>query len=222
MSMLTNLNKAPFVYFGGKSQAAPLVWAALGDPSHFVEPFCGSAATLLLRPHPCNRPYYSETVNDKDGLLVNALRALAFAPDETADAASWYVSELDIMARHLAVLAWANDPDNVLHLAASVTWCDPVIAGYWLHGICCWIGSGYASGEGPWIVGADGRLTKRERKTEPGVARQLPHLGDNGQGVNRPQAREPGVARQLPHLGDNGRGVNRPQAREPGGGRGRA
>jgi hypothetical protein len=62
-------------------------------------------------------------------------------------------------------------------------------------------------------VGADGRIEKRKGE---GVTRQLPHLGNDGQGVNRPQAREEGVSRQLPHLGDDGRGVNRPQAREEG------
>ena len=48
------------------------------------------------------------------------------------------------------------------------------------------------------------------------MTRQLPHLGNNGQGVNRPQLREPGVTRKRPHLGNNGQGVNRPQLREPG------
>lgn len=42
--------KAPFPYMGGKSQAAHLIWGALGDVTNFVEPFAGSAATLLARP----------------------------------------------------------------------------------------------------------------------------------------------------------------------------
>lgn len=41
---------APFPYFGGKRRAAPTIWRALGDPSGYVEPFCGSAAVLLARP----------------------------------------------------------------------------------------------------------------------------------------------------------------------------
>jgi hypothetical protein len=40
------------------------------------------------------------------------------------------------------------------------------------------------------VVGADGRIEKRNGGV---VARQLPHISDNGNGVNRPQAREPGV-----------------------------
>jgi DNA adenine methylase len=81
---LRNLDKAPFPWFGGKSRASGAVWAALGDVEHYVEPFFGSGAVLLNRPHPCNRPYHSETVNDLDGLVVNAWRAMQWHPKETA------------------------------------------------------------------------------------------------------------------------------------------
>ena len=91
--MLKNLDKAPFPWFGGKSQAAPLVWELMGDCPHYCEPFFGSGAVLLNRPHPCNRPYVSESVNDADGLLVNAWRSIQWHPHETAEAASWPVSE---------------------------------------------------------------------------------------------------------------------------------
>jgi len=53
-----NYRKTPFPWFGGKSQAAPLVWQLLGDCPHYVEPFFGGGAVLLNRPHPCNRKYY--------------------------------------------------------------------------------------------------------------------------------------------------------------------
>lgn len=210
---LTRLEKFPAPYYGGKTQAAPAVWAALGDPAHYVEPFAGSCAVLLLRPHLANRPYHSETVNDRDGLLVNALRSIAYSPDAAAEAASWYVSEADLMARHLAILKWKQERD-IEKLMADPTYHDPVIGGWWLWGMSCWIGSGWCSGQGPWVVGADGRITKRSGSN--GVNKKLPHLGDDGKGVNHAGAREPGVARQLPHLGDDGMGVNRPQAREPG------
>lgn len=88
-------SKAPMPWFGGKSNAAPLVWQLLGDVDHYCEPFAGSLAVLLNRPHPCNRAYYSETVNDVDGLLVNAWRSIQSSPDATADAASWPVMEAD-------------------------------------------------------------------------------------------------------------------------------
>ena len=209
-----NQVKAPFPWFGGKADAAEIVWAALGDVAHYVEPMSGSLAVLLRRPHLANRTYYSETVNDADGLLVNAWRSIQRSPQATAEYASWPVTEADNIARELACLAWIR-AGNLERLMASVSWHDPEIAGYWLYGISCRIGSGYASGDGPWVVGDDGRLTKRAGR-EPGVARQLPHVGDNGRGVNHAGLREPGVSRQLPHVADDGRGVNRPQLREPG------
>ena len=45
--MPVDYNKAPFPWFGGKSAASEAVWAALGDPAHYVEPFAGSLAALL-------------------------------------------------------------------------------------------------------------------------------------------------------------------------------
>ena len=197
---LTNLHKTPWPWFGGKSDAAPAVWDAIGDVPHYVEPFAGSLAVLLRRPHEANRTYYSETVNDIDGLLVNAWRSMQMSPDAMADAASWPVSEADLHARHVAIVKWRAD-NQLEHLMGDPLFHDPVMAGWWAWGQSCWIGSGWCSGVGPWSADASGRLVKGERT---GVKRQRPHLGNNGQGVNRPQAREPGVSRKLPHLGDDG------------------
>lgn len=209
--MITDLCKTPFPWFGGKADAADAAWAALGDVDHYVEPFAGSLAVLLRRPHPCNRTYYSETVNDLDGLLCNAWRAIAADPDAVAAAASWPVCEADLHARHLALVKWRSER-QLEHLMADPEFFDARMAGWWLWGQCSWIGSGWCAGTGPWVVGEDGRITKRTGGG--GVHKKLPHLGSDGH--NRPQLREPGVSRQLPHLGDNGQGVNRPQLREPG------
>lgn len=208
---LTNLHKTPWPWFGGKSDAAPIAWEAMGDPDHYVEPFAGSLAVLLRRPHVANRSYHSETVNDLDGLLVNAWRAMQMSPDAMADAASWPVSEADMHARHLALIKWRAE-NQLEHLMGDPLWHDPVMAGWWAWGQSCWIGSGWCSGTGPWIVDESGRIAKRGGT---GVKRQRPHLVGGGRGVNRPQAREEGVDRKRPHL-TNGQGVNRPQAREPG------
>jgi len=214
---LTHLEKTPWPWFGGKSEAAPAVWSALGDVDHYVEPFAGSLAVLLRRPHPCNRTYRSETVNDLDGLLCNAWRSLQLDPETTAVAASWPVSEADLHARHLALVRWREE-NRLEHLMGDPTFHDPIMAGWWIWGTSCWIGSGFCSGRGAWTADADGRLYKQARAgaREPGVERTRPHINDNGRGVNRPQAREPGVERKRPHLSNDGRGVNRPQAREPG------
>ena len=214
--------KAPFPWFGGKKQAAPLVWALLGDPCHYVEPFCGSMAVLLERPHPCNRTYHSETVCDADGCLVNAWRAIQFCPEETARWASWPVTEYDKQARHIAFQKWRTTRAHEM-LAGSWDWCDPRIAGFWLYGICCQIGGV----KGPWTADPrTGRIRRikdieadpegAEPMVEFGVPADRPHLGDADRGVNRPQLRESGVRANLPHLSANGMGVNNAGLREPG------
>jgi hypothetical protein len=184
--------KAPFPWFGGKSKAAPLVWALLGDVDHYVEPFAGSLAVLLNRPHPCNRPYHSETVNDLDGFVVNAWRALAQYPDAVAEAASWPVSEACKTARQIALLKW-RDEVALERLAGDATWCDPLMAGWWLWAVAVQIGA--FTGDGPWTADpATGRIVKMRRaERRAGVARNLPHLTGNGRGVNHASLREPGV-----------------------------
>ena len=181
--------KAPFPWFGGKSKAAPAVWTALGDVSHYVEPFCGTMAVLLNRPHPCNRPYFSETVNDMDGLLVNSWRSIQLHPEETARWASWPVTECDKHARQVALMRWREEM-QLEHLMGDPDWCDPKMAGWWLWGICTHIGSGWCAGEGPWTADETGRLVKQ---TKPGVSRKRPHVGNNGRGVHHAGLREPGV-----------------------------
>jgi len=189
--MLINLEKTPFPYFGGKADAAKYVWEALGDVSHYAEPFAGSLAVLLRRPHPANRCYYSETVNDADGLLVNAWRSIQLSPDATAEAGSNPICEADLMARHLAILKWKKDKD-LEKLMADPRYHDPEIGGWWIWGISCWIGGGWCDGSGAWVE-REGRIAKKTGEDD-GVSRRRPHLSDNGKGINRPQAKEPGVS----------------------------
>ncbi len=186
--------RAPFPYFGGKRTVAHLVWDALGDVAHYVEPFFGSGAVLLNRPHRAN----CETVNDMDGLLANFWRAVRAVPDEVAHHAAWPVNEADLHARHLWLV---NRRDDITaKLMADPAWHDAKAAGWWAWGASCWIGVGWCSGAGPWQA-VDGEFvdTRQTGGTGRGVNRQLPHLGGTGRGVNR----------QLPHLGDTGQGVNR-------------
>ena len=195
---MTQSLAAPFPYFGGKRRAAPIVWRALGDPSGYVEPFAGSAAVLLARPPFAGRRV--ETLNDADGWLVNAWRAIQLAPDEVAAAAYGPVTEIDYHAR----LAWLQErrtPDLVAWLEGDPECYDAKAAGWWLYVLACGICAPFDSG--PWRV-IDGLMTD---------TRKLPHLGDAGRGVNRalPHLGNAGrgVNRELPHLGDAGRGVNR-------------
>ena len=210
--------KAPFPWFGGKQHAAPAVWEALGDVDHYVEPFMGTLAVLLRRPHLANRTYHSETVNDADALLVNFWRAVRADPGGVAGEASWPVSEVDLMARQLWLVERSDD-GFVGRLRADPGLYDVRAAGWWVWGVCSWIGGGFADRRGPWAVDpATGGVVKQAPGTprEPGVGMQIPHLGDDGQGVNHPQTREPGVVSKRPHSGDGGRGVNTAALREPG------
>lgn len=188
--------QAPFPWFGGKSTIAPIIWERLGTVSNYVEPFFGSGACLLARPQPFQSP---ETINDADGFVANFWRALAADPAAVAHHADWPVNEVDLHARH----AWlvAQRADLTARLLGDPAFYDPHIAGWWVWGLCSWIGSGWCSGQGPWRV-IDGRLVDsrqgQEGATGQGINRKLPHLGDAGRGINR----------QLPHLGA-GQGINR-------------
>jgi len=188
--------KAPFPYFGGKAAIADLVWSRLGDTPNYVEPFFGSGAVLLARPDDHCWWDRIETVNDKDGLVANFWRAVKHDPEAVAHWADWPVNENDLHARH----AWLVSRKDSLQerLEGDPDYFDAKIAGWWVWGICIWIGSGWCSGEGPWKV-VNGRLVKSDTDEGRGIHRQLPHLGNAGRGINR----------KLPHLGDAGRGINR-------------
>ena len=43
--------RAPYPFFGKKSDIAEKVWYHLGQPSNYIEPFLGSGAMLLGRPN---------------------------------------------------------------------------------------------------------------------------------------------------------------------------
>lgn len=196
--------------FGGKRALAPALWRAFGDASHYVEPFCGSLATLLARPA-FDPERHVETVNDADGLLVNAWRGIRSDPAAVAHYADWPVSELDLFARHV----WLVERMAGLaeRLMADPDYADPKAAGWWLWGAAGWIGDGWCDGRGPWAV-RDGKVINVRSKGQ-GVQRKLPHLSDAGHGVQRqlPHLGNAGhgVQRRLPHLGNAGRGLTRKQ-----------
>ncbi len=137
---------APFPWFGGKSRVADAVWDRFGDVRNYVEPFAGSLAVLLSRPTPPG----IETVNDIDKYLANFWRAVAHDPDGVAMAADWPVNEADLEARH----AWlvTEGARQLTQLMTDPDGYDSKIAGWWVWGLCSWIGSGWCSGEGPWIA----------------------------------------------------------------------
>lgn len=152
--------KAPFQYFGGKSRAAAIIWSRLGNTPNYVEPFFGSGAVLLSRPHAPG----IETINDKDAYLVNFWRAIQADPEGAAKWADWPVSEVDLLARH----RWLMDTgrERLRALKTDPGYFDAKVAGWWVWGLCCWIGSG-------WCV-------ERGNGDQP---EQIPHLGNAGRGA---------------------------------------
>ena len=186
---------APFPYFGGKSKVAGEVWARFGDVPNYVEPFAGSTAVLLKRPDKHQWWERTETINDADGMVANFWRAVKHDPEAVAHFADWPVNENDLHARHGWLVGQRERITAMLE--GDAEWYDAKVAGWWLWGICLWIGSGWCSGEGPWVQ-VDG---------------QLVHLGDDGRGINRKRVHlgtdGMGINRQLVHLGTDGMGINR-------------
>ena len=189
--------RAPFPWFGGKRRVASLVWERFGNVPNYVEPFAGSLAVLLGRPHAPK----TETVNDRDCYLANFWRALRADPDDVARFADWPVNEAEIEARHHWLVAQVDFRERMMR---DPEFFDAKVAGWWVYGLCGWIGSGWCQA----ATAAPGHRRPRcASETEEEVA-----LGDGGRGVHRKLPHlgsGRGVHRKLPHLGDGGRGVHR-------------
>lgn len=171
--------QAPFPWFGGKSRVADVVWRAFGPRvNNYVEPFFGSGAVLLGRPGGAGK---IETANDIDGMVCNFWRAVTKDPRTVAEVCDWPVNEIDLHARHRSLVT--RKPQLRASLEADPDYYDAQVAGWWVWGICQWIGSGWC----------------RESKTtveaySPG---RLPHIYWAGQGIHK---------MRLPDLG-NGQGT---------------
>jgi hypothetical protein len=178
--------RAPFPWFGGKSRAAHLVWQAFGaDVPNYVEPFAGSLAVLLGRP---GSPRI-ETVNDLDCYVSNFWRALQHAPDEVAHHADWPVNEADLHARHLWLV---NQTEFRERMRSDPEYFDARIAGWWVWGICQWIGGGWCAQPKPGCA----------------VERKRPELKRSGRGVARHGLERPPLRKPLIG-GTKGTGVHK-------------
>jgi hypothetical protein len=162
--------KAPYPYFGGKRRVAELVWARFGNPAVYVEPFFGSGAMLLARPHLPGK----EMINDIDGFLVNFWRAVKSDPMAVAAHADWIISEQDLLARHHWLVN--EGAKRIEGLSDNPNRYDAQVAGWWLWGMCLWLGNGWCDGEGKYGLDAEAGIK--------GVHPQIPHMGP-GRGVFR-------------------------------------
>jgi len=164
--------KAPFPAFGGKSKVAPMVWDRLGDVDNFVEPFCNSAAVLLNRPHAGR----IETVNDWDCYVANFWRATAHDPEAVAVHADNPVNEADLHARHRWLVLSDYAELFRRQMRTDPTFYDVRVAGWWVWGACCWIGSG-------WCPEPSQQLPHLSASGGQGLSQKLPHLDAVGRAV---------------------------------------
>ena len=177
------------LYFGGKSRVADVVWDRFGDVPNYIEPFFGSGAVLLARPH---EPRV-ETVNDADCMISNFWRAIKNAPAEVAEWADWPVNEADLHARHLWLV---NQPEFVERMKTDPDHYDPKIAGWWVWGISQWIGGG-------WCAAPNSSQNRHLGRADGTPQRSHPVLRHAGDGIHAKR-----LAIQIPNLGRS-QGVHR-------------
>ena len=143
---------APFPWFGGKKQTAKIVWKYFGNVPNYVEPFAGSLAILLSRPTPPK----TETVNDLDCFIPNFWRAVKNDPQKLIHFADYPISEIDLHSRH----DWLKSrKEFVSMMRKDPDYYDAKIAGWWVWGICAWIGDGWCrvdSDKRPVLAGGNG------------------------------------------------------------------
>ena len=174
---------APFPYFGGKRSVAADVWERLGAPSQYIEPFCGSAAVLLAKPIPASL----EVICDGSGYIANFWRAVKHQAAAVAEWADYPVSHIDLGARHIWLMAQRERVGTAL---LDCDWPgDAKVAGWWLWGQCCWIGSGWCQWD----------QIKRPIEVEDQARGRIPHVSNAGRGIQ--------AIGQVPHASDAGMGI---------------
>lgn len=170
---------------------AHLVWERFGDVATYNEPFAGSLAVLLGRPH---EPRI-ETVNDLDCYLANFWRALQADPDGVAKYADSPVNEADLHSRHRWLVEVART--NAERCMTEPDFYDVKIAGWWVWGQCLWIGSGWCQ-KPEWT----GRVNVG--RAERGIHKKRPNIGDNdGRGITKSEYGRAGYGvnqKRRPHL----------------------
>lgn len=211
--------RAPFPWFGGKRRAAADVWSAFGaDVPNYIEPFAGSLAVLLARPDGAGK---IETVNDRDRYLANFWRAVSAAPLEVARHADWPVNEADLHARHKWLV---NQVEFRERMHTDPDFFDVKIAGWWVWGLCQWIGGGWCvepnnrkhpklDGIGKGVHSNNGHARARGANRVDEANR--PDLAGAGKGVHARGRRSEADDRKRPELDGTspGRGVHSNAAR---------
>lgn len=169
----------------------------------------------------------------------NVWRAIQKAPDEVAKWCDWPVNEADLHARHRWLVV--KGATLLERLIDDPDFYDARIAGWWIWGICTWIGNGWCH--------KDERVQKQKRRPELNAAngrgvhviakadtaesaaddcQYRPHLSSaNGQGIHAVVKAGPGPINvpqyhSLPKIGTPGHGIHAPSRKMPRNARGAA
>lgn len=176
---MSEVLKAPFPWFGGKSKVAHVVWRAFGDVPNYVEPFAGSLAVLLGRPNGAGK---IETVNDLDCYLANFWRAVQKDPEGVAAHCDWPINEADVHARSTRMAVEIEEFRAWMH--SDPDYYDIKRAGWWVWGVSSSIDGNWLranSNAKPRIIGwSKGQGVHGSRGA-------LPALGTSGRGVHSPE-----------------------------------
>lgn len=209
----TGVLESPYPYFGGKRRVAGVIWEHLGsDIVNFIDPFFGSGSILLARPGGAGK---IETVNDIDCDIENFWRAIKWAPEEVAHYADYPVNEAAMHAVHEWLVEGIEEHRALMH--SNCFYFDAERAGWWVWGICIWIGSGWCSQpknrKHPKLDGIGKGLNSNRGHRASSHWKQRAHMSGThaGNGIHAAGL----LKQQLPDLGlgprvqSSGRGVHK-------------
>jgi hypothetical protein len=166
-------------------------------------------------------------LNDVDSYIANFWRATQQSPEAVAAYADAPVFEVDLHARHRWLVMSDDASEFRRRMRTEPDYYDVKVAGYWVWGLCAWIGSG-------WCVDQD----HGEREIQEGRGAALGHdrgirceppdgktpmltgrsKADVQKGVNRgPHQKRPllGMPNDAGQRGTAGRGVHQPSSESP-------
>jgi len=131
----------------------------------------------------------AETVNDADYFLANFWRAIRSEPLKVAEWADWPINETDLHARHRWLITEGRQ--RLIPIADDPDFYDAKVAGWWVWGLCMWVGTEWCVGRGP----------------HSGIRKKMPAIADNGgKGIFAP-SNQGRVPQMLTALSDRLRNV---------------
>ena len=123
----------------------------------------------------CPRPAALEVLCDGSGFIANFWRAVKHQPAAVAEWADYPVSHIDLGARHRWLMA---QRDRIGAEMQDPDWPgDAKVAGWWLWGQCCWIGSGWCDWFGKIPHASDSGMGVQ-------AIGKIPHAGNAGRGAD--------------------------------------